>query len=156
HGTAHRRHPRGWQGAGGAGRHPRIAAGPSPRRPARVPLHRALHAQGRALRSRAGAAHAGARASRRVLQSVMTALLESIALKKHFALRGRSRLHAVDEVSFTIDEGESVGLVGEAGCGKSTLARLITRTLDPTDGDLIFRGRNIGFIPARVFAATPF
>ena len=59
-------------------------------------------------------------------------------------------------VTFTIGEGESVGLVGESGCGKSTLARLVTRTLDPTDGDPIFRGRNIGFIPARAFAGTPF
>jgi oligopeptide/dipeptide ABC transporter ATP-binding protein len=86
----------------------------------------------------------------------MTPLLESVGLQKHFALRRGSWLHAVDGVTFTIGEGESVGLVGESGCGKSTLARLVTRTLDPTDGDLIFRGRNIGFIPARAFAGTPF
>ena len=85
----------------------------------------------------------------------MTPLLESVELRKYFPLRRRSRLHAVDDVSFTIGEGESVGLVGESGCGKSTLARLVTRTLDPTGGDLIYRGRNIGFIPARTFAGTP-
>jgi oligopeptide/dipeptide ABC transporter ATP-binding protein len=83
-------------------------------------------------------------------------LLEGLALRKHFALAGKQRLHAVDDVTFAIGEGESVGLVGESGCGKSTLARLITRTLDPSGGDLIFRGRNIGFIPARSFSASPF
>jgi oligopeptide/dipeptide ABC transporter ATP-binding protein len=85
-----------------------------------------------------------------------TPVLDCIELKKHFPLGKRSFLHAVDDVSFSIGEGESVGLVGESGCGKSTLARLVTRTLDPTAGDLIFRGRNIGFIPARKFAETPF
>jgi oligopeptide/dipeptide ABC transporter ATP-binding protein len=79
-----------------------------------------------------------------------------VALSKHFPLGNKGRLHAVDDVSFSIGEGESVGLVGESGCGKSTLARVITRTLDPSAGDLIFRGRNIGFIPARKFAETPF
>ena len=65
-------------------------------------------------------------------------------------------LHAVDSVTFSIGKGESVGLVGESGCGKSTLVRLITRMLDPTSGDIVFDGRNIGYIPARLFPHSPF
>ncbi len=60
-------------------------------------------------------------------------------------------LHAVDGVTFSIQAGESVGLVGESGCGKSTLARLIARLLDPTSGAIAFEGRNIGGIPAGRF-----
>ncbi len=84
----------------------------------------------------------------------MTPILECVDLKKHFPLQGRGTLHAVDGVSLHIQKGECVGLVGESGCGKSTLARLVTRTLDPTAGDILFSGRNIGFIPARSFART--
>ncbi len=96
--------------------------------------------------------------------------LEIVELYKYFRLQGTRRslvtllrggkrhvpeLHAVDDVSFNIEAGESVGLVGESGCGKSTLVRLITRMLDPTAGDIIYQGRNIGFIPARLFALSP-
>lgn len=83
-------------------------------------------------------------------------ILDCVEVKKHFPVGRRSHLHAVDDVSFSIGQGESVGLVGESGCGKSTLVRLITRMLDPTAGDIIYRGRNIGFIPARTFAGTQF
>jgi len=83
-------------------------------------------------------------------------VLDCAELKKHFAVGRGALLHAVDDVSFSIGQGESVGLVGESGCGKSTLVRLITRMLDPTAGDIIYRGRNIGFIPARRFASTQF
>jgi oligopeptide/dipeptide ABC transporter ATP-binding protein len=83
-------------------------------------------------------------------------VLECLGVKKHFPLGKRSWLHAVDDVTFSLAEGESVGLVGESGCGKSTLARLITRTLDLTAGDILFRGRNIGFIPARTFSENAF
>ena len=86
----------------------------------------------------------------------MNPVLDCVSVKKYFSLNNKHKLHAVDDVSFVIGEGESVGLVGESGCGKSTLARLVTRTLDPTAGDLIFRGRNIGFIPARAFSESPF
>ncbi len=83
-------------------------------------------------------------------------VLDCVEVKKHFPVGKGALLHAVDDVSFGIGEGESVGLVGESGCGKSTLVRLVTRMLDPTDGDIIYRGRNIGFIPARRFASTQF
>ncbi|MBI3328356.1 MAG: ABC transporter ATP-binding protein [Nitrospinae bacterium] len=63
-------------------------------------------------------------------------------------------LHAVDDVSFSIEAGESVGLVGESGCGKSTLARLIARLIDPTSGDIRFQGRDLGCVPAQRFARS--
>jgi oligopeptide/dipeptide ABC transporter ATP-binding protein len=66
-----------------------------------------------------------------------------------------SFLHAVDGVSFTIGRGETVGLVGESGCGKSTIARLIARLLDPSDGSLRFAGEEIGRVPARHFGRAP-
>jgi oligopeptide/dipeptide ABC transporter ATP-binding protein len=77
-------------------------------------------------------------------------------LSKRFPVRGTRRwLHAVDGVSFAIDRGECVGLVGESGCGKSTLVRLVTRLLDPSDGRVVFEGRDIGALPARRFAGAP-
>jgi len=66
-----------------------------------------------------------------------------------------SFLHAVDGVSFTIGRGETVGLVGESGCGKSTIARLIARLLDLSDGSLRFAGEEIGRVPARHFGRAP-
>jgi peptide/nickel transport system ATP-binding protein len=86
----------------------------------------------------------------------MNNVLDCVDVKKHFPVGKGALLHAVDDVSFFIGQGESIGLVGESGCGKSTLVRLITRMLDPTAGDIIYRGRNIGFIPARQFAGTQF
>jgi peptide/nickel transport system ATP-binding protein len=86
----------------------------------------------------------------------MNNVLDCVDVKKHFPVGKGALLHAVDDVSFYIGQGESIGLVGESGCGKSTLVRLITRMLDPTAGDIIYRGRNIGFIPARQFAGTQF
>jgi peptide/nickel transport system ATP-binding protein len=83
-------------------------------------------------------------------------ILEVDQLRKTFPVGRGALLHAVDDVSFTIGEGQSVGLVGESGCGKSTLVRLITRMLDADSGDLIFNGRNIGFIPSRQFAQSTF
>jgi peptide/nickel transport system ATP-binding protein len=91
----------------------------------------------------------------------VTALLEVNQLMKLFPLGGdggRRRaprlLHAVDDVSFTVAEGESIGLVGESGCGKSTLARVISRLIEPSDGDVVFQGRNLFTVPLKRFAGS--
>jgi peptide/nickel transport system ATP-binding protein len=62
---------------------------------------------------------------------------------------------AVDGISFSINRGESVGLVGESGCGKSTTSTMVMRLIDQTDGIITFDGENIGDIPAREFARLP-
>jgi len=69
-------------------------------------------------------------------------LLEVRDLKKYFAVPG-GFLHAVDDVSFSIKEGETLGIVGESGCGKSTLGRVILRLHEPTDGKIIYNGMDI-------------
>ena len=62
---------------------------------------------------------------------------------------------AVDGISFTIHRGESVGLVGESGCGKSTTSTMVMRLIDKTDGVIMFDGEDIGAIPAKAFARLP-
>ena len=69
-------------------------------------------------------------------------LLEVRNLKKYFAVPN-GYLHAVDDVSFTIKEGETLGIVGESGCGKSTLGRVILRLHEPTDGKIIYNNMDI-------------
>ncbi len=69
-------------------------------------------------------------------------LLEVKNLKKYFKTKS-GMLHAVDDVSFTIGSGKTLGLVGESGCGKSTTGRAILRLLEPTSGEVIFEGKNI-------------
>jgi oligopeptide/dipeptide ABC transporter ATP-binding protein len=101
---------------------------------------------------------------------VMPALLDVAELIKRFpvtspggALQGlrrrfaggtdqQSQVHAVDDVSFVIAKGETVGLVGESGCGKSSLVRVLTRLLDPTSGSIRFATRDLTLIAARDFA----
>jgi peptide/nickel transport system ATP-binding protein len=62
---------------------------------------------------------------------------------------------AVDGISFRVDRGESVGLVGESGCGKSTTSTMVMRLIDKTDGVIMFDGEDIGAIPAKQFARLP-
>ena len=81
------------------------------------------------------------------------ALLEVMDLTKHFPVKtpqGKGLLHAVDGVNFSIEAGETVGLVGESGCGKSTLVRLLTRTLSVTDGQIRFVGTDLALIEPRL------
>ena len=69
-------------------------------------------------------------------------MLEVKDLKKYFKTKS-GLLHAVDGVNFTLEEGKTLGVVGESGCGKSTLGRTILHLLDPTDGQIIFEGKDI-------------
>jgi len=62
---------------------------------------------------------------------------------------------AVDGISFTINRGESVGLVGESGCGKSTTSTMVMRLIDKSDGVIVFDGEDIGAIAANAFAKLP-
>ena len=63
--------------------------------------------------------------------------------------RGKSEVHAVEDVSLTVRRGETLGIVGESGCGKSTTARLILRLLDPTCGTIRFDGQDISRLSQR-------
>jgi oligopeptide/dipeptide ABC transporter ATP-binding protein len=70
-------------------------------------------------------------------------ILEIKNLKKHFMLNGGRVLKAVDDISFTIERGETFGLVGESGCGKSTTGRTIINLYGATSGEVLFNGSNI-------------
>src|SRR5256886_15589867 len=76
-------------------------------------------------------------------------LLEVQGLKKHFPIhrgvfsRVSGQVYAVDGVSFEIRRGETLGLVGESGCGKSTVGRTLLKLLEPTEGTNIVHGRDI-------------
>ena len=85
--------------------------------------------------------------------SEQTVLLEVRGLKKYFPIKsgilGRTAnvLRAVDGVSFTIRKGETLGLVGESGCGKTTLGRTLLRLIEPTEGSIHFEGTEITRLP---------
>jgi peptide/nickel transport system ATP-binding protein/oligopeptide transport system ATP-binding protein len=81
----------------------------------------------------------------------MSALIEVRDLVKHFPIkkgiliqRQIGAVKAVDGVSFDVERGETLGIVGETGCGKSTTARLLCRLMDPTSGTITFEGKNVG------------
>jgi len=69
-------------------------------------------------------------------------ILEVKQLKKYFDTP-KGQLHAVDDINFSIEKGKTLGLVGESGCGKSTTGRVILRLLEATDGEVIYKGRNV-------------
>ena len=84
-----------------------------------------------------------------------TPLLRINNLKKYFPIRGGlfsrevARVHAVDDVSFTLMKGETLGLVGESGCGKSTTGRCILRLIEPTAGEVWFEDKNVTTLDKR-------
>ncbi|MFJ1845264.1 ABC transporter ATP-binding protein [Streptomyces sp. NPDC088146] len=95
-----------------------------------------------AQRSAGGGAAVAEAASREVLLKV-TGLQKHFPLKKGMLQRSAGAVKAVDGIDFEVRAGETLGVVGESGCGKSTMGRLITRLLEPTAGKVEFEGKDI-------------
>jgi oligopeptide transport system ATP-binding protein len=89
----------------------------------------------------------------------MEPLVEVRDLKKHFPIRKgilsriAGQVQAVDGISFTIAEGEILGLVGESGCGKTTAGRLIVKLIEPTEGEILFEGQDITSVSGEALRA---
>jgi oligopeptide transport system ATP-binding protein len=90
----------------------------------------------------------------------MSPLLQVEGLTKHFPVskgvilsRWGDSVKAVDDVTFSVEQGETLGLVGESGCGKSTTGRCIIRLLEPTAGSVHFEGTNVGSLKGRKLKA---
>ena len=81
------------------------------------------------------------------IKSSQSILLEVKSLKKHFQVKtsnqGIKTVHALNGISFVLHEGETLGLVGESGCGKSTAARAILRLVEPTSGEIFYKNQNL-------------
>ncbi|EWY41653.1 peptide ABC transporter ATP-binding protein [Skermanella stibiiresistens SB22] len=87
-----------------------------------------------------------------------TPLLDAQRLSKLYPVKGSAKgtlLHAVDDVDLRIGAGECVGLVGESGCGKSTMVRLLARLIDPTSGQILMGGKDITGMTQAKFVASP-
>jgi oligopeptide transport system ATP-binding protein len=81
-------------------------------------------------------------------------LLEVSGLKQHFPVGKRGLIRAVDGIDFTIRKGETLGLVGESGCGKSTAARAVAQLYKPTAGEVVFNGKDLTKLSKRDLLAT--
>ena len=79
-------------------------------------------------------------------------ILEVKNLKKYFKT-AKGMLHAVDDVSFSLERGTTLGVVGESGCGKSTLGRSILRLIEPTSGEVKFEGKDVAALSTKEMRA---
>ena len=76
-------------------------------------------------------------------------LTKRFQVKQGVFARGKVEVHAVEDITLNVRAGETLGIVGESGCGKSTTARLILRLLDPTSGTIRFQGEDISKVSQR-------
>jgi peptide/nickel transport system ATP-binding protein len=92
-------------------------------------------------------------AEKQAQEKTTTKILEVKNLKKYFPVKAGifqktvGQVKAVDGLSFSVNKGETLGIVGESGCGKSTAGRTLIRLYEPTEGEIIFKGQNISQLP---------